>query len=89
MAWPRLFAGARGGEREDSDGRLAGRPAPGATTPGELLEWPLALTRSMLSDPAWHMSWTREMQRQWAALMAGAGSGRADPRAAGLLGGIA
>ncbi len=80
MAWPRLL-GARPGERP-------GTGAGGATA-ADMLEWAGALSRSLLSDPAWHISWTRDMQRQWGALMASAQRGQVDPRAAGLLGGPA
>jgi geranylgeranyl reductase family protein len=76
MAWPRMISGGRG---------RSGAGAAG-TTPAELLDWPLAISRSWLKDPAWHMSWTGDMQRQWGALMATAQRGQGDPRAAGLLG---
>jgi geranylgeranyl reductase family protein len=78
MAWPRMISG--GGDR-------SGTGAAG-TTPAELLDWPLAMSRSWLSDPAWHMSWTSDMQRQWGALMVTAQRGQGDPRAAGLLGDV-
>jgi geranylgeranyl reductase family protein len=67
--------------------------APGAgaeghsVTPAELLDWPVALSHSLLSDPVWHVQWMRDMERQWRTLLATSASGVRDPRGAGLLGG--
>ena len=73
LAWPRFFAGLRGAE----DG-------PG-TSPGDLLDWQIGFSRSLLSDPRWHLSWTLDMQRQWTRLLSAADGVSSDPRAAGLL----
>ena len=63
--------------------RLLGRGSSG-TTVGDLLDWQLAWTRSLLSDPLWHARWSADVQRQWARLLA-AGRAGADPRFAGVL----
>ncbi len=74
LAWPRFLSGITG-----SDRRIQG------TSPGDLIEWQAALSRSALSDPLWHTHWTMDVQRQWARLLTTAGSTRPDPRAIGLL----
>jgi len=74
LAWPRFLCGATGGDRR-----------PRATSPGDLIEWQAALSRSGLSDPLWHLRWTMDVQRQWARLLATAASTRSNPRAVGLL----
>ena len=60
--------------------RLLGRGASG-TTVGDLLEWQLAWTRSLLSDPLWHARWSADVQRQWVrAARVGALGGRSPLR---------
>ena len=71
LAWPRLFSG----RTRD----------PHATTPGDLLEWQVALARSAVSDLRWHTGWLMDVQRQWTRLMAAPRNGAQDPRAGGLL----
>jgi geranylgeranyl reductase family protein len=74
LAWRRFMPG--GGPGPESHG----------VTPSELLDWPLALSHSMLDDPAWHMQWMRDMEREWRKLLSTAARGGSDPRGAGLLG---
>ena len=62
--------------------RLLRRGSSG-TTVGDLLEWQLAWTRSLLSDPLWHARWSADVQRQWVRLLASGRSGT-DPRFAGV-----
>jgi hypothetical protein len=73
LAWPRFLS------------KLGGAATEQRTSPGDLLEWQLALSRSLLSDPRWHLRWTLDMQRQWARLYAAASSS-GDPRVEGVLG---
>ena len=63
--------------------RLLGRGSSG-TTVGDLLDWQLAWTRSLLSDPLWHARWSADVQRQVGALARGGALG-ADPRFAGVV----
>jgi geranylgeranyl reductase family protein len=72
LAWPRFFS------------QLGGRRQAG-TSPRDLLEWQIGLSRSLLSDPRWHVRWTLDMQRQWARLLGAAGSVSRDPRTEGLV----
>jgi geranylgeranyl reductase family protein len=72
LAWPR-FRLELGGDGE------------AGTSPADLLEWQIGLSRSLVSDPRWHLSWMLDMQRQWARLLGAAGSVPRDPRADGLL----
>ena len=74
LAWPRLLAG-----RASGDGR------PPGTSPADLIDWQVALSRSMLDDPLWHLRWTLDMQRQWARLLQTARGTTRDPRADGVL----
>jgi geranylgeranyl reductase family protein len=74
LAWPRLLFGA-----------TAAPHALQGTTPADLVEWQMALARSMLSDPLWHLRWSLEVQRRWARLLETASSGARDRRAGGLL----
>jgi hypothetical protein len=74
LAWPTFLSGVAGSERR-----------PPGTSPGELLEWQAALSRSAFSDPLWHARWTIDVQRQWARLLATMGRTRRDPRVAGLV----
>jgi flavin-dependent dehydrogenase len=71
LAWPRFLSGSA-------------RRAQG-TSPGDLIEWQAALARSALSDLRWHASWTIDVQRQWARLLATPRNGPSDPRAGGVL----
>jgi len=73
LAWPRFLSEIGGGARELG------------TSPADLLEWQIALSRSMLSDPRWHLRWTRDMQRQWSRLLEATDGVSRDPRADGLL----
>lgn len=74
LAWPRFLAGAAGGGSRD-----------GGTSPADLLEWQTALSRSLLSDPRWHMRWAWDMQRQWSRLLEVTSRTQRDPRVDGLL----
>jgi geranylgeranyl reductase family protein len=76
LAWPSLLSAAAGG-----DGPRRG------TSPSDLLEWQAALSRSVLSDPLWHLRWTLDMQRRWVKLLETASRAPHDPRADGLLNG--
>jgi geranylgeranyl reductase family protein len=71
LAWPRFLSG--GARRSQG------------TSPSDLLEWQAALARSAVSDLRWHASWTMDVQRQWARLLATPRSGPSDPRAGGVL----
>jgi hypothetical protein len=73
LAWPRLLSAATRGDRSE----------PG-TSPSDLIEWQAAMSRSLLSDPMWHLRWTLDMQRQWSRLLETAASADHDPRADGL-----
>jgi hypothetical protein len=74
LAWPRLVSSlARGDSR-----------SPG-TSPADLIDWQLGLSRSLLSDPLWHLRWTLDMQRRWSRLVQTAGAATRDPRVDGLL----
>lgn len=72
LAWPRLLRG--GGGR--------GRPA--GTSLGDLVEWQLAWTRSLVSDPLWHARWTADVQRKWLRVLSTSGHTASDPRFAGV-----
>jgi menaquinone-9 beta-reductase len=74
LAWPRLLAPSTSGDRGQR-----------GTSPADLIEWQIAISRSLLSDPAWHLRWTLDMQRQWSKLLETAASAQRDPRAEGLL----
>jgi hypothetical protein len=76
LAWPRLFSSATRGARREA-----------GTSPSDLIEWQAAISRSILSDPVWHLRWTLDMQRQWSKLLQTAASAPRDPRAEGVLGG--
>jgi menaquinone-9 beta-reductase len=67
LAWPRFLSGERAN----------------VTNPGDLLQWQVSLGSSLLSDPGWHMSWTLDMERAWARLLAGAADQQGDPRPLG------
>jgi geranylgeranyl reductase family protein len=74
LAWPRFLSGVTRSSRR-----------PSGTSPGDLIEWQAALSRSALSDPLWHARWMIDVQRQLAGLLATAARTRRDPRAVGLL----
>jgi menaquinone-9 beta-reductase len=74
MAWPRFVSGGARGEGERQ-----------GTTPLELLDWQVALSRSLLHDPGWHLRWALDMQRRWARVLEIGRSSPRDPRVAGLL----
>ena len=74
LAWPRLLAG-----------RASGDARPPGTSPAELIDWQVALSRSMLDDPLWHLRWALDMQHTWARLLQTARGTTRDPRADGLL----
>jgi flavin-dependent dehydrogenase len=67
LAWPRFLAG----ERAEM------------TTPGDLLQWQVALGVSVIGDPGWHIGWALDMEQAWARLLAGAATHSEDPRPAG------
>jgi hypothetical protein len=71
LAWPRLLSGSNAARERD-------------TSPGELVEWQMALARSMVSDPVWHMRWSLDVQRRLARVLETASSGARDRRADGL-----
>jgi geranylgeranyl reductase family protein len=71
LAWPRFLSGGARHSR--------------ALSPGDLIEWHAALSRSALRDLRWHASWTMDVQRQWARVLATQRSGASDPRAGGVL----
>lgn len=73
LVWPRLAARSARGARSG-----------GETTVTDLVEWQAAWTRSLLADPLWHARWTLDLQRKSVRLLAGAGTGGADPRLAGV-----
>lgn len=73
LAWPRLLEG-----RDGSTSRTH------PTSPGDLIEWQVALARSLVSDPFWHAAWTVDVQTHWARWFAAGRSGGPDPRAAGV-----
>jgi hypothetical protein len=71
LAWPRLLPGSNAARERD-------------TSPGELVEWQMALARSMVSDPVWHVRWSLDVQRRLARVLESASSGARDRRADGL-----
>jgi geranylgeranyl reductase family protein len=73
LAWPRMLSGS-------SLDRGRGRD----TSPGELLEWQMALGRSLLSDPVWHLQWSLDVQRRWSRVLEMASRDARDRRAEGL-----
>jgi menaquinone-9 beta-reductase len=73
LAWPRLVGGL-----------ALGRGSHEATV-GDLVEWQAAWSRSLVSDPLWHMRWTMDVQRKSVRLISTMESGGRDPRAAGLV----
>jgi flavin-dependent dehydrogenase len=73
LAWPRFFSGAAGARRQ-----------PG-TSPADVVDWSIALSRSMVDDPQWHMNWVGDIQRQWARLLSSTDGVSRDPRADGLI----
>ncbi|HEY4428974.1 MAG TPA: NAD(P)/FAD-dependent oxidoreductase [Solirubrobacteraceae bacterium] len=73
LAWPRFFSGLAGARRQ-----------PG-TSPGDLVDWSVAFSRSMIDDTRWHMSWASDLQRQWARLLSSIDGVSHDPRVDGLV----
>jgi geranylgeranyl reductase family protein len=73
LALPGFFSGAAGARRQ-----------PG-TSPADLVDWSIALSRSMVDDPQWHMNWVGDIQRQWARLLSSTDGVSRDPRADGLI----
>jgi menaquinone-9 beta-reductase len=73
LAWPRLVGG------------LAVGGGSNATSVGDLIEWQAAWSRSLLSDPLWHMRWAMDVQRKSVSLISTMESAGGDPRAAGLV----
>jgi geranylgeranyl reductase family protein len=73
LAWPRFLSRLDPGAAQEQ-----------GTSPGHLFEWQMALSRSMLSDPAWHMRWMGDMQRHWSRMIEVARSSPGDPRAGGI-----
>jgi geranylgeranyl reductase family protein len=73
LAWPRLISA------------WGGRPRQLGTSPSDMLDWTVALSRSMVEDPRWHMSWLGDMQRQWGRLLEATEGISRDPRAEGLI----
>jgi geranylgeranyl reductase family protein len=71
LAWPRLIGGL-GRTRESR-----------ATSVGDLIEWQVAWSRSLVADPLWHASWTMDVQRKSLGLLSTLHG--SDPRAAGLV----
>ena len=73
LAWPRLLGGL--GRPRDSR----------ATSVGDLIEWQVAWSRSLMADPLWHARWTMDVQRKSLGLLSTMHGAGKDPRAAGLL----
>ena len=60
------------------------RPS-GATSFADVLDWQVAMSASILTDPLWHARWSMDVQRKWMRLLARMTSAEEDPRAIGLL----
>jgi geranylgeranyl reductase family protein len=71
LAWPRMFGSVVGIERPQA-----------AAAPRDMVDWQVALSRSLISDPVWHGRWLLELQRQWARCLAS--SQAPDHRSAGV-----
>jgi len=71
LAWPRAFSGS--GTR------------PRATAPGDVVEWQMAMARSAVTDPLWHLRWSIDVQQLFSRVMSTAARAPGDPRAGGLL----
>jgi menaquinone-9 beta-reductase len=66
-------------------GRSAGRSK--APTIVDLVDWQLAWSRSLVTDPLWHARWSIDVQRKSLRLLSTLHQAEQDPRAAGLVDG--